>query len=282
MDELSGLLLTGGVFLAASIFTAAHTKQDDEQMTDEVNETSVSTQDQALNARIQYDKEYSQAVDNSKVLVLSRGFQNNFTKLQDALKEIPLSTEEVKIGLYNYLVVDLSSLLATNHNGSAEEDLFKLLVSNDLLVTPGKCFDWKQNGRFFISSEVSDNSQLEEIVDRFKNVITLAQRLKTVGTPVAEEGSGKKEEKKRKKHHSEEVIDNTGPFTAATAASKVASAAMELAEGSKEQENQILHELEKSLSSAIPQSEDETSVTGTRRGRKRTAPDSELKKKKKV
>jgi hypothetical protein len=281
MDELSGLLLTGGIFLAASIFTAAHTKEDDEQMT-EVNETSVSTQDQALNARIQYDKEYSQAVDNSKVLVLSRGFQNNFTKLQDALKEIPLSTEEVNIGLYNYLVVDLSSLLATNHNGSAEEDLFRLLVSNGLLVTPGKCFDWKQTGRFFISSEVSDNSQLEEIVDRFKNVITLAQRLKTVGTPVAEDGSGKKEEKKHKKHHAEEENDNKGPFTAATAASKVASAAMELAEGSKEQENQILHELEKSLSSAIPQSEDETSVTGTRRGRKRTAPDSELKKKKKV
>lgn len=275
MDELSGLLVSGGVLLVASLFTSANSSEEEETvLTNEEKEQNaqpektadVAAPESAIieAARKQFDAEYAEALNSSKVLILSRSFHSDFSKLQNGLNKIPISNEVVTFGDFNFLSIDLSSLLV-KEIASEEDNLFKLLIANGLLVTPAKAFGSAQPGRFLISVDVPNDKQLKEIIDRFRNVITIAERIKNAAQ--AAEAA---------------PVDPSTPLRAGEEqAMEVEQVAAEpQAEAQAQADAQAQQQQQQAMSSWHEDDEDISVSSNTRSRRKRAITDTESKRKK--
>jgi hypothetical protein len=205
MDEISGLLVSGTLLLAASLFTSTQNDNNEMENDEETSfvESSITNEDSKpgeslLNARKEYDREYNRRVDGGdKVVILHQKFEENcFEKLMSLFSSFSFPARVIteENGLFPRLLVDLSSLLLSESKG---DHLFHLLVSNGLLLSPLSCYEGKKNegsqGQFVISIPIHDDKTLGKIKNIFKNVISLIEELKRT-----KKSNGHSEEKEGK------------------------------------------------------------------------------------
>jgi hypothetical protein len=123
MDELSGLLVSGGLLLAASLLTS-NTSSRGENEGGDVDDTSdmeLEEEPEAQTSREAFDAEFMNSVNsnNTKMIYLGNKFNTPFEHLRKALTQIKIETEIKKMrGIQNekcsYLVLNLSALLQSN------------------------------------------------------------------------------------------------------------------------------------------------------------------------
>lgn len=215
MDEISGLLVSGGVLLAASMLTAessssAALDEDEFERIDQIQAEKENFDEEIdrelRKQRKRFDAEFENILRNRRdckdsdqsLIVLSNPFYTSFHKLQDAFQEIGVPTVINTNIKQRYLLIHLghwfmysSSLYDPNSESLPEvpDDtlLFQLLVSNGILLTPGTAYGSTEPGCFVCTRDIQSDHLIDEIIQRFKTVQATLEDLyakpsKTVST----------------------------------------------------------------------------------------------------
>ncbi len=217
MDEISGLLISGGVLLAASFITGNDREQppseegnesekdssqndnnDDDDKFDENLDKELRKQRKRYDAELEnilraHDFAASSAVTAGKkapqpLIVLGNPFYTSFHKLQDALQTIKIPSVINTNIKQRYLLVQLgqwllySSALYDPNAASLppvpdDSLLFQLLVSSGLVLIPGSAFGNCEPGTFVITRDIQDDALVADVIARFRTVQAILENL---------------------------------------------------------------------------------------------------------
>lgn len=217
MDEISGLLISGGVLLAASFITGNDREQhpseegnesekdssqndndDDDDKFDENLDKELRKQRKRYDAELEnilraHDFAASSAVTAGKkapqpLIVLGNPFYTSFHKLQDALQTIKIPSVINTNIKQRYLLVQLgqwllySSALYDPNAASLppvpdDSLLFQLLVSSGLVLIPGSAFGNCEPGTFVITRDIQDDVLVADVIARFRTVQAILENL---------------------------------------------------------------------------------------------------------
>lgn len=154
MEELAGILASGGLLIAAGLVKKA--------VSDSSSELGA--------ARVFYDQVVAEALRNDhkhKTLVLANVFESPYQTLQHALSHLSVHSEITEAGLK----IDLNFLLKDEQSFSGERKLFQALVKEGLILCPGETRNIRTPGYFFISAPVLTEREAEIIAQRLARVI---------------------------------------------------------------------------------------------------------------
>ncbi len=241
MDELSGLLVSGGLLLAASLLTSNTSSRGGENEGGDVEETSdmeLDEEPEAQASREAFDADFMDSVNsnNTKMIYLGNKFNTPFEHLRKALTQVKIETEIKKMrGIQNekcsYLVLNLTALLQSN-TFNEEKKLFQLLLSNGLTLIPGEAYGFKKPGFFIITNDVHNEFIINEIIDRFSMVTSIANTLKVVASNSTGSNFTSNAVETPKKSNDSGASANT-PSAPATASEKAMTATADLTKPTK-------------------------------------------------
>lgn len=166
LSELSGLLLTSGIVLAASTFVAAY-KPEVESL----------DEGETKSAKDAFNKAYVAMVNNSKKsdkLILAPSFGGSYIELGDALAKAGIALNASVNE--QHATIDLQKLMKFGSPSFAEErKIQQALVEEGLLLLPGEAFGCSSPGQFRITAAHLTTHEVISIVDKIYKV---AQKLK--------------------------------------------------------------------------------------------------------
>ena len=173
-SELSGLLLTSGIVLAASTFVASNAPEVE----------SIDEGNKAF-ARDAFNKAHQALVSSTKKdkIFLAPSFGGSYTDLGDALKKAGISlTASVN---EQSAIIDLQKLMKGSPSFSAERKIQLALVEEGILLLPGEAFGAEQPGQFRITAPHLNKDEIALVVDKLYKVahkfnVTLSKRPATV------------------------------------------------------------------------------------------------------
>lgn len=213
MDEISGLLISGGVLLAASFITGNEQQAEDAPSTSSPSEQNELAKEEKDDDKFDEDldrelrkqrKRYDAELENilrahdlalsgtgkkpqQPLIVLGNPFYTSFHKLQEALQTIKIPSVINTNIKQRYLLVQLgqwllysSSLFNASSETLPEPDetlLFQIMVSNGLVLIPGSAYANCEPGTFVITRDVQDDDLIADIIARFRTVQSILENL---------------------------------------------------------------------------------------------------------